>query len=109
MSAGGVHHGAATLVWVLGGVPTFGVMAAFGVASSTLFGRTPRTTVVKQWREASASPAKAQVLEMLLGLYWLAAVHCGRRPRRLAADSALIVSFVALRRGVDRSPLPASS
>jgi hypothetical protein len=54
---------AATVAWVVGGLPTLGVGVAFGVASSTLFGRTPRP-----------GPAKKQVLEMLLGLYWLAYV-----------------------------------
>jgi 4-hydroxybenzoate polyprenyltransferase len=55
--------GAAVLAWVVGGLPTLGVAVAFGVASSTLFGRTPRP-----------GPPKRQVLEMLLGLYWLAYV-----------------------------------
>lgn len=55
--------GAATVAWVVGGLPTLGVAVAFGVASSTLFGRTPRP-----------GPRKRQVLEMLLGLYWLAYV-----------------------------------
>jgi hypothetical protein len=39
---------------------------AFGVSSSTLFGRTPKP-----------GPAKRQVLEMLLGLFWLAAIVAG--------------------------------
>ncbi len=55
--------GAATMAWVVGGRPTLGVAVAFGVASSTLFGRTPRP-----------GPKKRQTLEMLLGLYWLAYV-----------------------------------
>ncbi len=58
--------GAAVLVWVLGGIPTLGIAVAFGVSSSTIFGRTPK-----------AGPVKRQVLEMLLGLYWLAAVIAG--------------------------------
>lgn len=58
--------GAAVLVWVVGGVPTAGVLVAFGVSTSTLFGRTPRP-----------GPAKRQTLEMLLGIYWLDAVVAG--------------------------------
>jgi 4-hydroxybenzoate polyprenyltransferase len=85
---------AATLVWALGGVPTLGVMVAFGVASSSLFGRTPRTTVVQDG-ETRPRPAKAQVLEMLLGLYWLAAVLAGGGHDG-TLQQAVIVSFIAL-------------
>lgn len=67
---------AAVLVWILGGVPTFGVMVAFGVASSAVFARTPKTHTMRDG-ERIPRPAKAQVLEMLLGLYWLAAVLAG--------------------------------
>lgn len=77
--------GAAVLVWVLGGVPTLGVMVAFGVCSSTVFGRTPRPD----------RPPKAQVLEMLLGLYWLAAVLAGGAHDG-SLKMALIVSLAAL-------------
>ena len=77
--------GAALLVWILGGVPTFGVIVAFGVCSSTIFGRTPKP----------GRPAKAQVLEMLLALYWLAAVVAGGAHDG-TLSTALIVSFAAL-------------
>ncbi|MDJ0975096.1 MAG: UbiA family prenyltransferase [Planctomycetota bacterium] len=54
--------GAAGLAWFASGNPwpTLGSLIAFGVVSSTLFGRTPR-----------AGPPKRMVLEMLLGLYFL--------------------------------------
>lgn len=54
--------GAGGLAWLGSGNPwpTLGVIIAFGVVSSTLFGRTPRP-----------GPAKRMVLEMLLGLYFL--------------------------------------
>ena len=58
--------GAALLAWLLGGQPTLGLGVAFGITTSTLFGRTPRP-----------GPPKRMVLEMLLGLYWLAAVVAG--------------------------------
>lgn len=76
--------GAATLAWIVGGEPTLGVGIAFGVCSSTLFGRTPK-----------AGPAKKQVLEMLLGLYWLAAVLAGGGHEG-NLESAVIYSFFAL-------------
>ena len=75
---------AAALAWIIGGVPTFGVAVAFGVASSTLFGRTPK-----------AGPAKKQVLEMLLGLYFLAAVLAGGGHHG-DLESAVVYSFLAL-------------
>ena len=75
---------AATLVWILGGMPTLGVAVAFGVSSSTIFGRTPRP-----------GPVKKQVLEMLLGLYWLAAVIAGGAHDG-SFGTAIIVSFGAL-------------
>ncbi|MDF1700754.1 MAG: UbiA family prenyltransferase [Planctomycetota bacterium] len=75
---------AAVIVWVLGGIPTAGVAVAFGVSSSTLFGRTPK-----------AGPVKRQVLEMLLGLYWLAAVIVGGAHDG-ALGTSLIVGFAAL-------------
>lgn len=75
---------AAVLVWILGGVPTAGVAVAFGVSSSTIFGRTPRP-----------GPVKKQVLEMLLGLYWLAAVIAGGAHDGNLGTS-LIVGFGAL-------------
>lgn len=80
--------GAATLAWVVGGLPTLGVAVAFGVASSTLFGRTPRP-----------GPPKRQVLEMLLGLYWLAYVlgsgaHGGEMvPWALAGGAGLALAW----------------
>ncbi|MGE0191910.1 MAG: UbiA family prenyltransferase [Planctomycetota bacterium] len=59
--------GAAILAWVVAGTFTlatmFASMLAFGVASSTAFGRTPRT-----------GPIPKQVREMLCGLYMLAYV-----------------------------------
>ena len=85
---------AATLVWIIGGLPTLGIMVAFGVASSTLFGRTPRTTMMRAGVQVPR-PAKAQVLEMLLGLYWLAAVLAGGGHDGSLASS-LTVSFLAL-------------
>lgn len=75
---------AALLVWILRGVPTVGVAVAFGVSTSTIFGRTPR-----------AGPVKKQVLEMLLGLYWLAAVIAGGAHDGSVGGS-LIVGFGAL-------------
>jgi len=76
--------GAAALSWILGGLPTLGVAVAFGVASSTIFGRTPRP-----------GPARKQVLEMLLGLYWLAAVLAGGGHAG-TLESAVLYSFFAL-------------
>ncbi len=54
--------GAAALAWMASGNPwpTLGAVIAFGVVSSSLFGRTPRP-----------GPPKRMVLEMLLGLYFL--------------------------------------
>ncbi len=48
------------LVWVISAVPTLGTFVAAGAVSSLAFARTPR-----------AAPPKRQVLEMLLGLYFL--------------------------------------
>ncbi|MDA1194494.1 MAG: UbiA family prenyltransferase [Planctomycetota bacterium] len=75
---------AAVLVWLLGELPTFGIAVAFGVGSSTLFGRTPKP-----------GPVKRQVLEMLLGLYWLAAIVAGGAHDGTLAG-AVVVSFCAL-------------
>ncbi len=75
---------AAVLVWILGGMPTLGVAVAFGVSTSTLFGRTPRP-----------GPVKKQVLEMLLGLYWLAAVIAGGAHDG-EVGTAMIVGLAAL-------------
>lgn len=85
---------AATLVWIVGGLPTLGIMIAFGVASSSLFGRTPRTTMMRDGVKLPR-PAKAQVLEMLLGIYWLAAVLAGGGHDG-SLGGALTVSFSAL-------------
>jgi hypothetical protein len=61
--------GAATLSWVVAGIPTLGVVLGYGVVTSTLFGRTPRP----------GSP-KRQVFEMLLAYYFLdAALASGAR------------------------------
>ncbi len=76
--------GAALLVWILGGQPTLGLGVAFGITTSTLFGRTPKP-----------GPPKRMVLEMLLGLYWLAAVIAGGWHDG-TLERAVIVSFSAL-------------
>ena len=75
---------AAILVWIVRGLPTAGVAVAFGVSSSTIFGRTPRK-----------GPVKKQVLEMLLGLYWLAAV-IGGGAHDGSVGGAIAVSFGTL-------------
>ena len=51
---------AGVLPWLAVGRPTLAVVVAFGAASSIAFARTPKP-----------GPAKRQVLEMLLGLYFL--------------------------------------
>ncbi len=51
---------AGLLPWLAVGRPTLAVLVAFGAASSIAFARTPKP-----------GPAKRQVLEMLLGLYFL--------------------------------------
>lgn len=51
---------AGVLPWLAVGRPTLAVIVAFGAASSIAFARTPKP-----------GPAKRQVLEMLLGLYFL--------------------------------------
>ena len=56
--------GATAVAWIAAGRPTLGAVIGAGIASSTLFGRTPRAD----------RPAKAQVLELLLGLYFVAAI-----------------------------------
>ncbi len=76
--------GAALLAWLLGGQPTLGLCVAFGITTSTLFGRTPKP-----------GPPKRMVLEMLLGLYWLAAVIAGGWHDGTLAG-AVTVSFFAL-------------
>ncbi len=76
--------GAALLAWLLGGQPTLGLGVAFGITTSTLFGRTPKP-----------GPPKKMVLEMLLGLYWLAAVIAGGWHDG-TIQGAVISSFVAL-------------
>jgi len=86
--------GAATLVWILGGLLTLGAMVAFGVASSALFGRTPRTTMRRDGAVVPR-PVKAQVREMLLGLYWLAAVLAGGGHDG-TFEQSLIIAFCAL-------------
>jgi 4-hydroxybenzoate polyprenyltransferase len=52
--------GAGLLPWLAVGRPTLAVVVAFGAATSIAFARTPKP-----------GPAKRQVLEMLLGLYFL--------------------------------------
>lgn len=84
MMASGAFIGAALLAWLLGGQPTLGLGVAFGVTSSTLFGRTPKP-----------GPPKRMVLEMLLGLYWLAAVIAGGWHDG-TLGGAVIVGFTAL-------------
>lgn len=75
---------AALLVWIMRGLPTAGVAVAFGVSTSTIFGRTPRP-----------GPVKKQVLEMLLGLYWLSAVIVGGAHDG-SVGGAITVSIAAL-------------
>jgi 4-hydroxybenzoate polyprenyltransferase len=58
--AGLAFGGAALLGWLVVGRPTLGILMGIGGVTSTVFGRTPRP----------GSP-KRQVLEMLLGLYFL--------------------------------------
>ena len=61
---------AAALAWIGSAGPTLGAFVAWGAILSAAFGRVPR-----------AGPVKAQVFEMLLGLYWLDAVLAsGARP-----------------------------
>jgi len=76
--------GAALVVWLVGGQPTLGLGVAFGITTSTLFGRTPKP-----------GPPKRMVLEMLLGLYWLAAVIAGGWHDG-TLGGAVAVSFFAL-------------
>jgi hypothetical protein len=49
--------------WAAAARPTVGIAVGFAVSTSVAFGRTPRP-----------GPVKRQVLEMLLGLYFLASV-----------------------------------
>ena len=51
---------AGLLPWLAVGRPTLALFVAFGAVTSIAFARTPK-----------AGPAKRQVLEMLLGLYFL--------------------------------------
>ncbi len=82
--AAGAFVLAAGVAWLIGGQPTLGIGVAFGITTSTLFGRTPK-----------AGPEKRMVLEMLLGLYWLAAVLAGGWHDG-TLGGAVIVSFAAL-------------
>ncbi len=75
---------AAALAWLVGGFPTLGIGVAFGITTSTLFGRTPKP-----------GPRKRMVLEMLLGLFWLAAVIAGGWNDGTIQGS-VIVGFAAL-------------
>jgi len=71
---------AGLLPWLAVGRPTLAVVVAFGAASSIAFARTPK-----------AGPAKRQVLEMLLGIYFLS--FC----LATAGDGgSLVVNFAAL-------------
>ena len=72
--------GAGVTAWLAAGF-TIGMVVGAGIASSTLFGRTPRT---------KHSP-KGQVLELLLGLYFIAAVLA-----TAAWDGALLAGVGAL-------------
>ena len=71
---------AGLLPWLAVGRPTLAIVVAFGAASSIAFARTPK-----------AGPAKRQVLEMLLGLYFLS--FC----LATAGDGgSMVVNFAAL-------------
>lgn len=74
--------------WIAAGVPTLGAVIAFGVVTSTAFGRTPRE-----------GPPKRQVLEMLLGLYFLeVAIASGGAGGHLGWTLAVLaVGLVAVR------------
>ena len=71
---------AGVLVWVAAGLPTLGTFVAAGAVSSLAFARTPR-----------AGPPKRQVLEMLLGLYFLSMCFA-----TVADGGTLVASLVAL-------------
>jgi 4-hydroxybenzoate polyprenyltransferase len=96
------YGGAALLAWIGADSPVFGAFLGVGIVTSVLFGRVPRR-----------GPVKAQVFEMLLGLFWLDAVlAAGARPGHdwvftlgtlSAAFAAVIAAQLfarALRRGV---------
>jgi 4-hydroxybenzoate polyprenyltransferase len=81
---------------------SLGLFLGGGVVLSVVFGRVPRR-----------GPAKAQVLEMLLGLYWLAAVVASGASRgwevplaALGAAFVLIVASQAAIRALRPSPTP---
>jgi 4-hydroxybenzoate polyprenyltransferase len=76
LAAGGAPHGV-VLGWVFAG----------SVALASLAGRTPRP-----------GPVKVQVREMLLGLYWLAAIaaSAGDGGSLLVAGAAFVVAFLLI-------------
>jgi 4-hydroxybenzoate polyprenyltransferase len=99
--------GAAALSMLGADSLTFGAMVAASVCAGVAFGRTPRTTAPLRVtspepgvrRPRGPLPVRAQVLELLLGLYWLEAVLAGgARPGRdwIHALAAFVVAFGAI-------------
>ena len=86
---------------------TFGAMFGVTVCISIAAGRTPRTSVLprakgpddRSERTRAPLPVRAQVLELLLGLYWLEAILAGGgRPGSdwLFALAAFVVAFASI-------------
>lgn len=81
--AGAAWAGASALALLAAGRFTVGTLLAAGTLSSLAFGRVPR-----------AGPVKRQVLEMLLGLYLLAAVIAGGSGDAAIELGALAAAFL---------------